>query len=307
MSLSRRTLLRTTAVAGTAALAGCSGVLSRGRGPAAAFGDWLYEPGTVADTDHYLALRYTPGAIAERASSFDGTVYDVLKAFGSRSRDIVGFGFAQTDAQLVFGKNSVLTADFESSDVEATLRDDDFAADGTYGEFDVFLGPNEDVAVGIGDSNVVVARDSGIFGGGVEAERILRAIVDTEAGDAQRYVDDDTDFGTLVDELGDGAVQSARSHEETDSTDTDDGEFAGEVARGIGSSFVEDGIETTFALVFDEASDVDTNDIDDWVSANDGDGTFANFESVDVSTSGRTALVTGTEPTRAYDFYLESF
>jgi hypothetical protein len=86
----------------------------------------------------------------------------------------------------------------------------------------------------------------------------------------------------------------------------DEGTFAGEVARGVSSSFVDDGIETTFALVFAESGDVDTGDLEDWVEAA-GDGTFANFESVDVSTSERTALLTGTEPTREYDFYLEGF
>lgn len=306
MTLSRRTLLRIGAVSGAAAFAGCTNAFKGGR-PAASFDDWLYEPGTVADTDHYLALRYAPSVIAECASSLDDTVYDVLQAFGSGSHDLVGVGFAQTDAQLVFGKNSVLTADFEASDVEATLKDDDFVAEGTYKEFEVFLGPNENTAVGIGDADIIVARSSGIFGGGIRAERIFQAIVDAHAGDAERYVDDNTDFGTLVDELGDGTLQSARTHEETDSTDTDEGRFAGEVARGITSALVDEGIETTFMLVFNEASDTDTGDIEDWVEANDSDGAFANFESVEVSTSGRTALVTGSEPTRAYDFYLESF
>jgi hypothetical protein len=306
MTLSRRTLLRAGAVSGAAALAGCTTLLGGGR-RAASFDDWLYEPGTVADTDHYLALRYTPSVIAERASSFDDTVYDVLQAFGSDSRDLVGVGFAQTDAELVFGKNSVLTADFEASDVEATLKDDDFVAEGTYKEFDVFLGPNENTAVGIGGAAIVVARSSGIFGGGVRAERIFQAIIDAQAGDTERYVDDSDDFATLIEELGDGNLQSARTHEETDSTDTDEGRFTGEVARGITSSLVDEGIETTFVLVFNEASDIDSGDIEDWIAANDSDGTFANFESVEVSTSGRTALVTGTEPTRAYDFYLESF
>lgn len=303
-NLSRRTFLRVSAVSGAAAVAGCSNVLRGGSAPAS-FEEWLYEPGTVGDRDHYLAVRYTPAVIADRASSFDDAVYAKLRAFGRGSRGVVGLGFAQTDAQLVFGKNSVLVADLEPSNIEARLKDDNFIASGSYKEFDVFLGPNENTAVGISGSTLVVTRDSGIFGGGVAAERILQAILDAHEGDARRYVDASADFGTLVDELGDGTVQSARTHEETDSTDTEAGRFAGEVARGITSAFVEDDIETTFVLVFDETRVVDTGDLGAWIDANDSDGIFADFESVDVSTSGRTALVTGTEPSRAYDLYVE--
>jgi hypothetical protein len=113
MVLARRTFLRLGAATGAAAVAGCSNPLGAG-GPGAGFGDWLYEPGTVADTDHYLALRYDPAAVAERASSFDSGVYDALRVVGSATRDRPGLGFAGTDAQLAFGNNGVLTGDFEA-------------------------------------------------------------------------------------------------------------------------------------------------------------------------------------------------
>lgn len=304
MELTRRRLLASGAAATGAALAGCSGGLGGGAGAGATFGDWLYEPGTVADTDHYLALRYTPAALADRSGDFDDGVYDLLRAFGRDARDLVGFGFGGTDAQLVFGPNSVLVADFETEAVTSTLQGNDFVSTGEYGEFAQYVGPDEDTAVGVGSDAVVVARSTGIFGGGVEAARILQAIVDVQAGDAESYAADSADFEALVDELGPGALASARTHPETDRTDTDEGAFAGEVARGVRSTLTEDGVETTFGLVFTEAGDADTGDIEDWTATSD---TFDTFDSVEVSTSGRTALVTGTEPTAEYDFYLESF
>lgn len=268
------------------------------------FSDWLYEPGTVADTDHYLSLRYTPAALADRSGDFDDGVYELLRAFGSDARDLVGFGFGGTDAQLVFGRNSVLVADFEASEVRSTVQSKEFVSTGEYGDFAQFVGPDEDTAVGVGGDAVVVARSTGIFGGGVDAASILQAILDVHAGDAESYPADSADFQTLLDELGTGALDSARTHPETPETDTDEGVFAGEVARGVRSRLVDEGIETTFALVFAEAGDVDTGDLEDWTAASD---TFDTFESVEVTTSGRAALVTGTEPTAAYDFYLESF
>ena len=305
MVLTRRRLLRVGAATGVAALAGCGNPLGGG-GREAGFGEWLYEPGTVTDTDHYLALRYEPSVVAEHASALDGDVYDLLRAAGSGTRDLLGLGFAGTDAQLGFGNNGVLTGDFDADDVTATLTDADFVNDGTAGDFDTYVGPDEDAAVALTDGTAVVARSTGLFGSADNARLILRALLDVQTGAIESYVEDSADFGTLVDELGDGAIQSARTHPETDATDTDEGAFAGEVARGVTSSFVDDGIETTFALVFNESADIDTGDVEDWVEAA-GDGTFANFESVDVSTSERTALVTGTEPTREYDFYLEGF
>jgi len=303
MTLSRRELIRASAVAGATAVAGCSSILGGG-GSADAGRNWLYEPGTVADVDHYLALRYAPATVAERGANFDDDVYDAMRAFGSSARDLVGFEFASTDAQLAFGKNAVLETDFEADDVAARLEGEDFGSEGSYGEFDVYVGPDEDAAVGVGSDAVVVARSTGIFGSADNAESILEAILDVNAGDAQSYVEDSADFEALVDATGDGDVQSVRTHPETDATDTDEGEFAGEVARGIDSTVVDDAsIETTFVRVFNEASDIDEGDVEDWVDASE---LFDDFEDVDVSTDGRVVEVTGTEAIGSYGFYVGS-
>ena len=300
MTRTRRSLLKVAAASGAAALAGCSSIIP-GSEPAASTSGWLYEPGTVADVEHYLALRYRPATLAERGANFDDAVYDSMQALGSSARDLVGFDFEETDAQLLFGQNSVIETEFEASDVVAVLESDDFAEEDAYGDFDVFVGPDEDAAVGIGGSTVVVARSTGIFGSADNAEAILEAILDVNAGDTESYGEDNEDFQTLADAVADGDVQSVRTHEETTETDTEDGVFAGEVARGVDSQLVEDGIETTFVRVFNEASDVDDGDVEDWVDASD---TFSDFESVDVSTDGRVVEVTGTTQTGAYEFYI---
>ena len=301
MTRTRRSLLKVAAASGAAALAGCSSVLPGSGSPAASTSEWLYQPGTVADVDHYLALRYRPATLAERGANFDDAVYDAMQAIGGSARDLVGFDFAETDAQLSFGQNGVIETEFEASDVVAVLESDDFTEGDAYGDFDVYVGPDEDAAVGIGGSAVVVARSTGIFGSADNAASILEAILDVNAGDAESYAEDSDDFQTLADAVADGDVQSVRTHEATTETDTDEGVFAGEVARGIDSQLVEGGIETTFVRVFNEASDVDDGDVQDWVDASD---TFGDFESVDVSTDGRVVEVTGTEQTGAYGFYV---
>jgi len=53
--------------------------------------------------------------------------------------------------------------------------------------------------------------------------------------------------------------------------------------------------------VFNEESDVDEGDVQDWVDESD---TFGDFESVDVSIDGRVVEATGTEQTGAYGFYV---
>lgn len=302
MTRTRRSLLKASAAAGAAALAGCSSIL--GGGSAGASGSqWLYQPGTVGDVDHYLALRYQPAAIAERAANFDDDVYDAMRSFGSSARDLVGFEFGTTDAQLAFGKNAVLAADFEADDVTSTLEAEEFSDEDAYKEYDVYVGPDEDAAVGIGSSEVVVARSTGIFGSADNAEAVLEGILDVNAGDAESYAADSADFDALTDAFDDGAVQSMRTHEETESTDTDDGDFAGEVARGIDSTLVDDGIETTFVRVFNEAADIDDGDLEDWVATDD---VFDEFQDVEIATNGRVVEVTGTEATGAYDFYVGS-
>ncbi|MFC6951834.1 hypothetical protein [Halorubellus litoreus] len=301
MTRTRRSLLKVTAASGAVALAGCSSILGGSEG--ASETQWLYQPGTVGDVDHYLSLRYKPSAIAERAANFDDDVYDAMRSFGSSARDLVGFEFGTTDAQLAFGKNAVLAADFETDDVASTLEAEEFSGEDTYKNYDVYVGPDEDAAVGIGSSEVVVARSTGIFGSADNAEAVLEGILDVNAGDAESYTADSEDFKALTDAFGDSAIQSMRTYDETESTDTDDGDFAGEVARGIDSVLVDDGIETTFVRVFNEASDIDEGDIEDWVDADD---TFDEFQDVEISTNGRVVQVTGTEATGAYDFYVGS-
>ncbi|WP_227132125.1 hypothetical protein [Halorubellus salinus] len=301
MTRTRRSLLKVAAASGAVALAGCSSILGGSGG--ASETQWLYQPGTVGDVDHYLSLRYKPSAIAERAANFDDDVYDAMRSFGSSARDLVGFEFGTTDAQLAFGKNAVLAADFEADDVASTLEAEEFSDEDAYKNYDVYVGPDEDAAVGIGSSEVVVARSTGIFGSADNAEAVLEGILDVNAGDAESYAADNEDFKALTDAFGDSAIQSMRTYDEVESTDTDDGDFAGEVARGIDSVLVDDGIETTFVRVFNEASDIDDGDIEDWVDADD---TFDEFQDVEISTNGRVVEVTGTEATGAYDFYVGS-
>jgi hypothetical protein len=160
MTRTRRSLLKVAAASSAAALAGCSSVVPGSGSTAASTSGWLYEPGTVADVDHYLALRYRPAALAERGANFDDAVYDAMQALGGSARDLVGFDFEDTDAQLLFGQNSVIETEFEASNVAAVLESDDFTEEDAYGDFDVYVGPDEDAAVGLGESAVVVARSA---------------------------------------------------------------------------------------------------------------------------------------------------
>lgn len=305
MSPTRRTILRTAPTVSAVALAGCAAVFGD-RSATATFDGWLYEPGTVGDNDHYLAVRYRPASLAERANSFDDDVYAVLREFGSAARETVGVAFGETDEQLVYGQNAVIAAEFEPDSVASRLKRDDFVAEGEYEGYETYVGVDDDVAVGIGADVLVVTYSSGIFGMADDAESILQTTVDVQTDDERSYGEAEDDFDALLSAVEDGEIQSVRTHDETQSTDAPDGEFAGAVARGVDSSLVEDGLETTFAIVFADESDVNESALQTWVDENRTDGTFENFSSVEVSADGRVGLVTGTEPTSQYDFYLES-
>lgn len=305
MSPTRRTILRSAAIVSAVSLAGCTGVLGESDA-AATFDGWLYEPGTVGDADHYLAVRYQPATIAERANSFDADVYDVLQAFGSDARETVGVAFGETTEQLVYGQNAVIAGEFDPEDVASRISADEFVAEGEYSGFETYVGVDEDVAVGIGSDVLVVTYSTGIFGMADDAEVILQSTIDVHGDDRRSYRDASGAFDALLDAVDESALQSVRTHDETDATDADAGEFAGEVARGIDSQLVEDGIETTFALVFTDEAAVDETALQRWVDENRTDGTFEDFSSVDVSADGRVGLVTGVEPTSQYDFYVES-
>ena len=292
---SRRRLLRrglATAGAGTLlGVAGCSGLNPLGGGGAGVYADWLAVPDDVGDSDHYQFTHLNTEAIEASEDELPDE-FDV--SFFESTWDPVDVDWEDTSTILFYQSITVVEAEFTREDVVDDLEDEDYDDDTEHLGYTIYLGPNEVRALAVGDSTLVVVS------GAYQSDPVdtLEAVLDAENGDEERYGDDSEDMATLTGELGAGSVVTGRTLEEVDNDNPDNGRFDHMVARGSSTTIDGDTAQRKWVVVYDEASDVDLDDLEDWVDENDGSGgTFDDVDDVSYNASGRAGIITGTSDT----------
>ncbi|GAB3689351.1 hypothetical protein GCM10028857_24580 [Salinarchaeum chitinilyticum] len=135
-----------------------------------------------------------------------------------------------------------------------------------------------------------------LVGTPVDPTTVLQAIVDTYNGNGSRYVDDSEAFAELTSTLTTGTIISGQTFEETEETEEDYGQFEGAVARGQSATVNGETSDVEWVVTFGDADDVDTGDLEDWTESSEVE-TFDDVDDISISTSGRSAVVTGTMDT----------
>ncbi|WP_332898870.1 hypothetical protein [Haladaptatus sp. CMSO5] len=271
-------------------LAGCSSIPFVGGDTS--WTNWLPEPGTFRNQDHYQTYYIEPQDIAEYEDELDDG-YDLFEDFFSPP-GALDVDFDEVEGMVIAPTMRVFMGSFTVEDVVNELEDADFDEDDEYEGYTLFLGPEENfgsrAAAGVSDSTLLYgsASEDGPIDG-------LETLIDTSNGEEDRYMAESEDFATLVDELGGGHFLYAITHEETEIDDPENGQFEHEVARGARIQFDAETSSRKWVRVFEEADDVDLGDVEDWVDENDGsDEAFDDYDDISVSQSGRAAVVTGT-------------
>lgn len=312
MDQTRRALLRTTALAAAAGLAGCNGdgdsTDTATDGPATGetatsgtrtttetvtdtatpaddlgvtVGQW-FPPPSVAEQDDYAFVTLHPKLMAE----YGDALPDARTANLDTDIALAGFdavrslrGLHQTGIGL-----TVYDGPFDRAALESQLTEAGFSSDGSYQGFDVFSADARRV-VGIGDRRVATV-DLRRMQVSVDAGTVLQAAIDADGGAGERYRSTDDDVAALLSALGTGHVINCQP----DSTALADDAAVGQGGRWrLGS----DVTSVAVAMVFESADATDPETVASWA---DAAGPFGEAPA-SVSTDGRVVLAEAEVPT----------
>lgn len=293
LSVTRRDALRGAAGAVLAGIAGCtSGPMGGGD---RSYTEWLYEPGTVTDNDHYSFQTVQADQIVEHEDELDSEVFSQFEEDIEGRYESFNLDIDDIQSYVSFRGSRVLTGSFDLEEIREELEEDDYDSEEHEG-YDIFVGPDERNAFGLrGDT--ILSIQSFYYD---DMDDGVETLIDTKRGETDRYVDESDDFDELVTQLGSGTIRTGRTFEEADSTDERRMRFDDQVARGVSLTLNGQTSELRMVLVFDESNDIDTEEIKEVVEeqAESGSGRWIEgFDNIEVSKSGRSAIVTGTEDT----------
>lgn len=288
----RRDVLRTGAAAGGLAalggLAGCSSIPLIGGG-AGGYAQWLYAPGAIGDGDHYAFSYQNDQAIRNNEDEFDESYFDRQESTeDSFPLNDMGVDYDEVNNRLSLGTGGVVNGQFQQSDVVDELDDEDYDdEDEDYSGYAIYQ-KNDSRAVGVRNNQAVYVQAG--FGGDVDVVDAVETIIDTKTGDEDRYQNESEDMNTVLNQVGSGDIVFGFTREEVDDTNTDRGQFEGQVGTGVQANFNGDTTNVKYAIVHADSDEVDMDEIEDWVDDSD---TFDDVDNVSTNQNGRTAVITG--------------
>ena len=291
----RRTLLRRgTAAIGTGAIAstaGCFGLNPLGGG--GGYTNWLPAPDELLDEDHYYVTSTNLGTLAANEDTLGGEPDSLESTWDPVTLD--WDEVSTVTSMAVF--TSVVQANFNRDDVVEDLEDDDFDDDTDHEGFTIYLSGDEQQAFGVGDGTLVIS--AGYGSGDADPVDQVETVIDASNGNVERYTAASEDMQTLVNKLGGGAFLSADTYEEQDDDNPEDGNLENSVAQGTSITINGETSAYKTVVVYESADDVDTDDLEDWVDANDGssstDGTrFDDVDDISYNADGRAGVISGT-------------
>lgn len=290
MAYDRRTVLQLaglTAAGSTAALAGCTGMLSSDDHPEYeswvgteddgvyfAYADW----GAFEEVDE---LEDDPEEADDEDVETEDPMLDAPMSAGIILAWSVGFGLAGTgltplvdeddddldseaDEVIVVEGGFALLGDVDDDEIEARLADDEdgfaFEATAEYEGYEIYEPlEDEDAFVSPPEVAIGVTGDAIVLADGEEPVADLEAIVDVEAGEGERGTEAYDTFAWLLEEAGHGqlAIGVYDGDDDVDDEDEVDDETV-EDATGLVASFSlesDGGASADFAATFDEIDD----------------------------------------------------
>ncbi|AQL43672.1 hypothetical protein BV210_13600 [Halorientalis sp. IM1011] len=294
--ITRRDALKAgAATAGLTALSGCNAIEDAIPFIGGVnYTDWAFEPGTVTDADHLTISYLDYGTVVENESEFDSDYYEESFESNEDSFPLSAVNLDVEDVSVrvgVSGYGGMFEADYNQDDVASHLGDEDYDEDTTHEGYTIYLGSDENQAVGI-DGNRIVHGSSGFLTDANPVD-IVETLIDTAKGDENRYVDDSQPFADLSDELGTTTILLASTQDAPDETDAENGQFEGNVASGFSSSVDGQTTAVKVVFVFENESDVDMGDIETYADTD----SFDNLNDVSTNRNGNRAIISGTVDT----------
>ncbi|MFB6179738.1 MAG: hypothetical protein ABEI77_08450, partial [Halorientalis sp.] len=192
------------------------------------------------------------------------------------------------NTQIRGNLGGVIDGTFKKDDVTGELDDNDWDDGDDYNGFTIYT-KQESQGIAIKNNTAVFARVGYFSNSDIKPSDILETFIDTKKGKEDRYVKEEEDFKALTGKLGNGTFISGGTHEETDDTNAERGQFEGEVAAGSNISVSGKTTKIKVAKLFSDKGQIDMGDVQDWTDTD----TFDKYDDVSSSKSGRAVFVKG--------------
>lgn len=287
--LSRRGVLRrgaaTASAATLASLAGCSSIPFIGGG---GMSNWLYEPGTVGDSDHYQFIEVNLQAVRNNEDNISDETFSFFESYEDQF-DPTGVDFDSMNRAIGFTGVTVLKGSFNNGDISSELEDSDLDFDDSdYNGYTIYYNESNGIAFGVG-SSLLRARAAG----DEDAEAVAELAIDTNSGNEDRYKSESDAMNKFLNTAGNPTLVSGGTQEEVDEGVPEQGRFENQVASGQTTNINGETSNRKFIRVFDSQDDVDTGDFEDWTEAQE-DETFDDVDDININQQGRAVVVNGT-------------
>lgn len=287
----RRDVLRRGAAAIGAATvagnAGCMGVLG-----GSDYSDWLPAPHIIDSGDHYGVQGLDLQSLSENEDRLDG--WNLADYEDRWAPAAVAWG--TVEMALRFSGQLVVEAEFEQSEVVSAYAGADYTETGEHEGYVLLRGPEERRAAAVGGGALVLA--GGVSGDVEDPEKAIGAVIDAKKGNVDRYVDDSDHFDELVDRVDEGDFVTGLTHDLVENP-SERGFFENQVARGQLWNVEGEQTKGKWALVFDEADDVDVDALEKWAgpTQDESDFEFTKWRDFEVTKNGRAAVIEATADT----------
>jgi hypothetical protein len=312
MKPTRRQFLATGAVAGAGALAGCDMIpFIGGGGGVGQFTNWVPSAGEIEPGQERVTFSASsPSQISSNKTNLHPNRY---RNYQSSYRTGVQWKSLSLDLSIEGG--SVYTGSYNADDVKSELTtatgpDDQgkYSQEDSEGNYEIYIPSRADGAdsaqnaYAVSGNAIIQARPTGSqfednFSSAVANAKTIIGIGEDGEG---RAVDNDDAFSTLANELS-GTIATGSTRAEavgSDAASVQQGNFEGLVASGASISINGGNSQVKQVFVFDSEGDVDTDDLEEYVEANDtGGSTWDYTRNVSVNQSGNAGIITGKRDT----------
>lgn len=311
MKPTRRQFLATGAVAGAGALAGCDMIPFIGGGGVGQLTNWVPAAGEIQPGRERISFSASsPSQISSNKTNLHPNTY---RNYQSNYRTGVQWKSLSLDLSIEGG--SVYTGSYNADDVKSELTtatgpDDQgqYSQEDSEGNYEIYIPSRADGAdsaqnaYAVSGNAIIQARPTGSqfednFSSAVANAKSIIAIGEDGEG---RAVDDDDTFNTLANELSGTIAQGSTRAEAVGSNaaSVPQGTFEGVVASGTSIKINGGNSQVKQVFVFDSEGDVDTDDLEEYVEANDtGGSTWDYTRNVSVNQNGNAGIITGKRDT----------
>lgn len=269
-----------------------SGVpLGDGGVTASSYRPWLIDPALLNQEQHTVAVT-TPPAVAEYSANIRTDDWENYLNFAVGRFEFTQFQPADLNHVIVvFPHYSIALGNFDVEKIGSNLRQNDYGLTETYKRYDIYLRNDNRRAVGLANDQLIFVHPLASNLG-----RIVRFIIDANAGEERRYHEVNPDFETLTEAMpsGDIMFESAGAPEQGSNTGTE--RLRNTAARGFAFSLAGEDTDASLTLVFVDSDDVIERDIEEWVQSTD---VFNTWQDIKININGRIATIKGVAQTRA--------